>query len=90
MAKLALEQITVGAQVVEQGLSVRQLARQLGVTEGALRYRLKLQSESPPEDGRRNKVMAVDGLEAIVHEGLGALGCWRVIKAGRPVQMSIL
>lgn len=35
MAKLTMEQIMVGAQMVERGLPRRQLAAQLGVTEGA-------------------------------------------------------
>jgi len=34
----------------ERGTSVRQLAKQMGVTEGALRYRLKAEEEA--DDGR--------------------------------------
>jgi len=90
MAKLMQEQIMVGAQMVERGLPVRQLARQLGVTEGALRYRLKQRASGPREDGRRHKRTSLDGLEGAVRQALDGLGCWRVTGAGRPVQVSMV
>jgi predicted transcriptional regulator len=40
--KLTKEQVMVAEAMNERGTSVRQLAKQLGVTEGALRYRLKV------------------------------------------------
>jgi AcrR family transcriptional regulator len=41
MAKLTKEQIMVGADMANRGTSIRRIAKQMGVTEGALRYRLK-------------------------------------------------
>jgi transposase len=90
MAQLRTEQIMVGAQMVERGLRVRELAPQLGVTEGALRYRLKQRDAGPREDGRRHKKTSLDGLEVAVHQTLMGLGCWRVTGAGRPVQASMV
>lgn len=52
MAKLGKEQIMVAADMVQKGTSVRQVARQMGVSEGALRYRLKKRAEAPKPDGR--------------------------------------
>jgi hypothetical protein len=40
----------VAREMVERGVAVRQVARQLGVTEGALRYRLR--QPAVPVDGR--------------------------------------
>ena len=84
MAKLTREQVMVGAEMVQRGTSVRQVARQLGVTEGALRYHLS----KPPEarDGRRDKRTSVDGLEAVVRGVLERMACFRVTGEGRPVQ----
>jgi transposase len=88
MAKLTQEQIMVGAQMVERGLPVRELARQLGVSEGAVRYRLKQKEAGPREDRRRHKKSSLDGLEVAVQQALEGLGCWRVTGAGRPVQVT--
>jgi predicted transcriptional regulator len=40
MAKLRRAQVMVAEEMIERGVAVRQVARQLEVTEGALRYRL--------------------------------------------------
>ncbi|TVP51355.1 MAG: hypothetical protein EA350_00135 [Gemmatimonadales bacterium] len=88
MAKLTLEQIMVGAQMVERGLPIRELARQLGVTESAVRYRLRQKEAGPREDDRRHKKTSLDGLEVAVRHALEGLGCWRVTGAGRPVQVT--
>jgi len=66
MAKLTTEQIMVGAGMVDRGLRMRQLARQLGVTEGAVRYRLKQLVEGRKEDGRKGKPTSLDGKEEAV------------------------
>ena len=67
MAKLTKEQIMVGNEMVQRGVSIRGVAQQLGVTEGALRYRLKQHRAGAGPDGRANKPTAVDGYqEAIV------------------------
>jgi transposase len=87
MAKLTKEQIMVGEQIVERGVSIRQVARQLGVTEGALRYHLRKKEEGREgEDGRRNQPTAVDGYEEAVEAILERLECWRVRGEGRPAQ----
>lgn len=47
--KLTKEQVMVARGIKERGTSVRQLARQLEVTEGALRYRLRKLEEGSEE-----------------------------------------
>lgn len=69
----------VAAQMIERGVAVRQVARQLGVTEGALRYRLR-QSADPP-DGRRARATALDGWDAVVTAVLERYGDARVTAA---------
>ncbi len=77
----------VGEQIVERGVSIRQMARQLGVTEGALRYHFLRRAEGRDgEDGRRNQPTAVDGYEEVVEGILERLECRRVTGEGRPVQ----
>jgi transposase len=90
MAKLTKEQIMVGAEMVRRGTSVRRLAAQLGVTEGALRYRLNKQGKEPRPDGRALQATAVDGLEDAVRAILEGLGCHRVTQTGRPVQARLV
>ena len=69
-----------------RGTSVRQLASQLGVTEGALRYRLKKLKGGPGEDGRARQPTALDGYEAAVHGIQVALEDGRLTGEGRPCQ----
>jgi transposase len=90
MAKLTQEQIMVGAQMVQRGASIRQIARQLQVTEGALRYRLRRRAEQPGPDGRSLQATAVDGYEDAVAAVLAGLGCQRVTGQGRPVQAQVV
>lgn len=87
MAKLTREQIMVSEQMVQREVSIRQVARQLGVTEGALRYHFRKRAEGRDgEDGRRNQPTAVDGYEEAVDAILERFGCRRVTGEGRPVQ----
>jgi transposase len=90
MAKLTTEQIMVGAQMVRRGLPMRQLALQLGVTEGAVRYRLKQLAAAPREDGRTGKRTSLDGKEEAVRAVLEGLECWRVTGEGRPAQAQVV
>lgn len=69
----------------ERGTSVRQLAKQMGVTEGALRYRLKAQEE-PTTDGRAQQDTALDGYEEAVYVIQDRLGDGRLTGEGRPCQ----
>ncbi len=87
MAKLGKEQVMVARQMIRNGqVSIRQVARQLGVTEGALRYRLRKGEAGPAVDGRWLQPTAVGGLEEAVGAILERLGCFRVTGEGRPVQ----
>lgn len=70
----------------DRGTSVRQVATQLGVTEGALRYRLK-RSGPEDEDGRANQPTALDGFEDVVHGIQERLGDGRLTGKGRPCQV---
>ena len=69
----------------DRGTSIRQLAKQLEVTEGALRYRLKMGSE-PKADGRAMQPTALDGYEAAVLAIQERLGDGRLTGEGRPSQ----
>ncbi|HUP24866.1 MAG TPA: IS21 family transposase [Thermoanaerobaculia bacterium] len=86
MAKLGEEQVMVARQMVGRGVSVRQVAQQLGVTEGALRYRLGKSAAEERPDGRSLQPTAVAGYEEAAHAILERLGCRRVSGSGRPVQ----
>jgi transposase len=86
MAKLTKEQIMVGADMAKRGTSIRQIAKQMGVTEGALRYRLKQRAEESKPDGRSLQPTALDGLEDAVTAVLEGMECHRVTGEGRPVQ----
>lgn len=76
----------VAEQMVGRGVSIRQVARQLGVTEGALRYRLRKRAEGDRVDGRSRQPMAVDGFEEAIEVILERLGDGRVTGKGRPAQ----
>lgn len=73
----------VGSEMVERGVPLRRAAEQLGVSEGALRYRLKRLAADAP-DGRRERPAALDGYEARVAGVLEDLR--ETARAGRPVQ----
>jgi len=83
--KLTKEQVMVARAMKDRGTSVRQLAAQLGVTEGALRYRLK-KPEAPEPDGRAEQPTALDGYEAAVRGIQERLGDGRLTGEGRPCQ----
>jgi transposase len=84
--KLSKEQVMVAKGMQERGTSVRQLARQLGVTEGAVRYRLKKLEAGPSVDGRAKQPTALDDYRAAVEEIQEALGDGRLTGEGRPCQ----
>jgi hypothetical protein len=70
----------------DRGTSVRRVATQLGVTEGALRSRLK-RSGPEEEDGRCNQPTALDGFEDVVHGIQERLGDGRLTGKDRPCQV---
>ena len=85
--KLSKEQVMVAKGMQERGTSIRQLARQLGVSEGALRYRLRRLEAGECIDGRRHKPTALDGLEEVVEQVQERLGDGRLTGRGRPCQV---
>src|SRR5690554_6897292 len=76
----------VAADMVHKGTSVRQVARQMGVSEGALRYRLKKRAEGPGPDGRALQPTATDGYEDAIRAILEAAEDARLTGEGRPMQ----
>jgi predicted transcriptional regulator len=86
VAKLGKEQVMVAESMVARGASVRALAEQLGVTEGALRYRLKRRSEGEVPDGRSKKTTGVDGFGEAIETILRVAEDRRITGEGRPMQ----
>ena len=88
--KLTRDKTEVLLRMREGGASVRGLAKHLGVTEGALRYRLRRFGEEERRDGRSGQATALDGYE----EALGAiqerLGDGRLGGDGRPCQVRLI
>lgn len=64
MARLRREALMVAQQMVARQVPVRQVARQLGVDESSLRYRLGRSAAAP--DGRRERPSVLDGWDARV------------------------
>ena len=62
---LSKEQVMVAIGMQERGTSIRQLARQFGVSEGALRYRLRRATEPPRPDGRTEQATALAKTSAL-------------------------
>lgn len=81
----------VAQAMVGRGTSVRRVAKQMGVTEGALRYRLKKRAAGEAADGRAKKATALDGYEDAVEAILERLGDTRVSGGeGRPAQARLV
>ena len=78
--------------MVGRGTSVRCVAEQMGVTEGALRYRLKRRAEGERPDGRARKATAVNGFEAAIEAILERLGDRRLQgeEGARPTQVRLV
>lgn len=64
MARLRTDELMVAQQMVERRVPVRQVARQLGVDESSLRYRLARSAAAP--DARQERPSVLDGWEARV------------------------
>ncbi len=84
--KLSKEQVMVAKGMKERGTSVRKLARQLGVAESTLRYRLE-RIEEGAVDGRARQMTALDGYEELVEALQRRLGDGRLTGRGRPAQV---
>lgn len=65
--RLRSEEVVTIQVLAEKQVPRRAIARQLGVSEGAVRYRLRRQAEGA-EDGRRGKVHLCAELEAVVEQ----------------------
>lgn len=81
MAKLRRDQVMVAKEMIERGVSIRQVARQLGVAESGLRYRLGRAPDAP--DGRRERasVLGTEWTERV--DGvLARFGDGRVVAEG--------
>ena len=83
-------EVRVVLRMRERGASVRGLARDLGMTEGAVRYRLKRLGASSRPDGRRGKATALDGYEEAVEAIQERLGDGRLTGEGRPCQVRLI
>ena len=76
MAKLREDHVTIAREMAARQVPVRQIARQLGVDESTLRYRLQRPADAP--DGRRDRRSCVAGWAeriAAVEDRFGADGC---------------
>src|SRR5690606_30012193 len=84
--KLTREQIMVAEAMIQRGVSIRHMAKQFGVREGALRYRLRQLAEGERPDGRSRQRTATDGYEEAIHGVLERLEDVRLTGEGRPAQ----
>ena len=74
----------------EHGTSMRRLAKQFRVTEGAVRYRLKKLEEGLREDGRAKQTTALDDYAAAVGVIQEELEDGRLTGEGRPCQVQLI
>ena len=88
--KLTEHEIGVAMRMRDRGASVRGLAKHLGVTEGAVRYRLKRTQEVGWSDGRVRQPTALDGYEEVVEAIQERLGDGRLTGEGRPCQVRLI
>lgn len=64
MARLRRDEVMIAKAMVARDVSVRQVARQLGVDESSLRYRFGRAEDAP--DGRQDRPSVLDGWDARV------------------------
>lgn len=76
----------VAEAMIQRGVSIRHMAKQFGVREGALRYRLRRLAEGERPDGRSRQRTATDGYEEAIHGVLERLEDVRLTGEGRPAQ----
>ena len=74
----------------DHGTSMRRLAQQFRVTEGAVRYRLRKLEEGPREDGRAKQPTALDDYAAAVGVIQEELEDGRLTGEGRPCQVQMI
>lgn len=83
MTKVRRDLVMLIAEMIPRRVAIRQAATQLGVTEGALRSRLKRLAVDAP-DGRQDRPSVLDGYEPAVAAILEALV--ETTRPGRPIQ----
>jgi hypothetical protein len=89
MARLRRDELMVAQQMVERQVPVRQVARQLGVDESSLRYRLRRPVEAP--GGRQERPSVLDGWDARVDAVLARFDDPRLRgETGTTVEASVL
>ena len=88
--KLTLDEVRVVSRMRERGASVRRLAKDLGVTEGAVRYRLERLGAGERLDGRARQATALDGYGEAVEAIQERLGDRRLFGEGRPCQVRLI
>jgi len=89
MARLRKDELMVARQMIERQVPVRQVARQLGVDESSLRYRLRRPAEAP--DGRQERPSVLDGWDARVDAVLARFDDPRLRgEAGWAVEASVV
>ena len=67
--KQSKKQVMVAKGMAERGTSAQQLAGHLGVTEGALCYRLKELEGGPRRHGRADQPTALEGYSDVAADG---------------------
>lgn len=80
MAKLGRAHVMIAREMVHRAVSVRQVARQLGVDESTLRYRLGRAPDA--SDGRATRATALAGWDERVDAVLTRFDDARVVSAG--------
>ena len=78
------KEVVVAKGMSERGTPARRLAGQIGVTEGALRYRAEEMEASPGRDGRADQRTALDGYAEVVEAIQVALEDGSLTGEGRP------
>ncbi|CAN5143697.1 IS21-like element ISMac9 family transposase [soil metagenome] len=80
MAKLGRTHVMIAQEMIDRAVPVRQVARQLGVDESTLRYRLGRALDAP--DGRATRATALAGWDAQIDAVLTRFGDARVVPDG--------
>ena len=80
MAKLGRTHVMIAQEMIDRSVSVRQVARQLGVDESTLRYRLGRSLDAP--DGRAQRARALAGWDERIDAVLTRFADARLVPGG--------
>lgn len=78
MGRLSQEEVVTIGVLKEKGVPQREIARQLGVTEGSVRYHLRRAAEGV-EDGRQDKPQLADVVSAVIERWVEDHGAERPV-----------